>query len=217
MKTKHGRRSIRLKEYDYSREGAYFVTICLQDKECLLGEAIESKTVLNDAGEMVEKWWSVLPEKYSTISLDEYIIMPNHMHGIIIINGPSVSVGADQCVCPTDYPTRKNREMIKSKHIGLPLRGLPQHMQWFKTMTTNEYIRNVKNVNWKPFNKRFWQRNYYEHIVRNEDSLDRIREYIINNPMKWQYDRENPEHIKDKDYDKKWDYIENVIYNNVNP
>jgi REP element-mobilizing transposase RayT len=103
--------------------------------------------------------------------------MPNHVHGIIIMN----PVGADLRVCPGVQKA--------GEHAGSPL---PNIMQWFKTMTTNEYMRQVKANQWLPFSGRLWQRNYYEHVVRNDDDLNSIREYIINNPLKWDIDAENP-------------------------
>lgn len=93
---KHHRRSIRLKGYDYSQPGSYFITIVIQNRECILGDIINSKMQLNDAGRMIEKWWNELKNKFKTINQDIYIIMPNHIHGIISI------VGADLCVCPND-------------------------------------------------------------------------------------------------------------------
>ncbi len=108
--------------------------------------------------------------------------MPNHIHGIIQI---TQIVGADLRVCPNNN---------QGEHIGSPLHKM---VQWFKTMTTNEYIRNVKNNNWPPFNSKLWQRNYYEHIIRNERELNKIREYIIHNPLKWELDFENPNRKKE--------------------
>jgi len=104
--------------------------------------------------------------------------MPNHFHAIIVNNGGGnpVSVGADLRVCPD----------ISGEHAGSPLHRV---VQWFKTMTTNEYIRGVKTLGWQPFNKKLWQRNYWEHIIRNEQSYQRIENYIINNPVKWKNDR----------------------------
>jgi putative transposase len=122
---------------------------------------------------------------------DEYSIMPNHFHAIII------NVGVDLRVCPDPdslqsgaspqlgEPVNSNR----GEHIGSPL---PKVVQWFKTMTTNEYIRGVKQSDWEPFPKKLWQRNYFEHIIRNEDDLNCIRQYIRDNPMQWALDRENP-------------------------
>jgi len=139
------RRSIRLKGYDYSQNGAYFITICNQNRECLFGEIIGQKMILNDVGKMIDYQWNELQNKFNNIQLDEYIVMPNHFHGIII-----------------------------GKIIGA-----------FKSITTHEYIKGVKKYNWPSFNNAIWQRNYYEHIIRHEESLNKIREYIINNPMNW--------------------------------
>ncbi len=133
---------------------------------------------LNDAGHMIEKWRLELNRKFPTLETDEHIIMPNHFHGIVVI------VGADLCVCPDPAG-----EHTSGAHAGAPL---PSIIQWFKTMTTNEYIRGVKTFGWPPFVGKLWQRNYYEHIIRNDDSLNLIREYIINNPAQWELDRENP-------------------------
>ncbi|MDP2755953.1 MAG: hypothetical protein Q8P40_16445 [Nitrospirota bacterium] len=178
----HHRRSIRLKDYDYSQAGAYYVTICIQGKVCLLGDIADGVMALNDAGRMIEKWWCKLPEKFEFIELDEYVVMPNHFHGIINIVG---AVGADLCVCPDN----RNKNINQGEHTGSPLHRI---VQWFKTMITNEYIHGVKQYNWPPFSGRFWQRNYYEHIIRNEDELNKIREYIVRNPAMWGEDDENP-------------------------
>ena len=158
----HHRRSIRLKDYDYSQNGYYFVNICTHNRQ----NYFQDKHVI----EMITKWWHILLDKFPHIEIDEFIVMPDHIHGIIAIVD---SVGADPCVCP-------NNE--RGKHVGLPL-PLPGIVQWFKTMTTNEYIRNVKKSKWKPFDGKLWQRNYYEHIIRDEKALYRIRQYIKNNPL----------------------------------
>lgn len=173
------RRSIRLKGYDYSRAGAYFVTVCTQNLVCLLGDVVDGKMMLNDAGRMVEQWYIELENKYPDIKCDKFVCMPNHTHFIVI------NVGADLRVRPdaVEHPS-------KGEHKSSPLRNV---VQWFKTMTTNTYIRGVKQHGWPPFAGKLWQRNYYEHIVRNDDELNRIREYIINNPMQWGFDRENPD------------------------
>jgi putative transposase len=157
----HHRKSIRLKGYDYSSEGAYFITICINNREHFLGNINNFNIELSEAGKMVNSWWLKITDKFPEIFLDSFVIMPDHIHGIIFINHNNV-VGADPCVSP---------------NVG-------KIVQWFKTMTTNVYIRNVKQNGWQPFNKKLWQRNYYEHIIRSEKSLDAIREYIINNPKK---------------------------------
>jgi len=172
------RRSIRLKGYDYSQRGYYFITVCTQGRWCLFGGIEKKRMVLNDAGKMVGRWWNELKNKYANIEIDEYVVMPNHCHGIINIVG---SVGADLCVCPDNM----------GEYADSPLQGRPiyEMIQWFKTMTTNEYIRNVKQNRWGPFDGKLWQRNYYEQIIRDETSLRRVREYIINNPRQWQQDK----------------------------
>ena len=184
----HHRRSIRLKGYDYSQAGLYFITLCTQDSLHLFGKITSDEMVLNDAGKMIEKWWNELKNKFANIELDEFVIMPNHFHGIIqIIN--TNPVGADLRVCPDVqqriYPDNAG-DHEKGEHTGSPLHTM---IQWFKTMSTNEYIRNVKNNRWTPFNKKLWQRNYYEHIIRNEKSYLHISEYIRTNPLKWLEDK----------------------------
>jgi len=188
MDARPNRRSIRLRGYDYSRAGAYFVSICTKDRKCLFGDIENQEMALNNAGRMVDKWYLELENKFQDIRCDEYIIMPNHFHAIIQNIGP---VGADLCVCPDDH--RHGR--TSGEHTGSPLHRV---IQWFKTMTTNEYIRGVKQYGWAPFPGRLWQRNYYEHIVRNENEMSRMRKYIRNNPAQWATDKDNPS-IEDKD------------------
>ena len=127
--------------------------------------------------------------KYPDIKCNEMIIMPNHTHFII------QNVGADLCVCPNDLPNKHNNtgEQNTGEHTGSPLHRI---VQWFKSMTTNEYIRGVKNNNWQRFNKKLWQRNYWEHIIRNENEYNQISQYIINNPLKWENDKLNTANTK---------------------
>ncbi|MBW1864446.1 MAG: hypothetical protein JRI64_02135 [Deltaproteobacteria bacterium] len=193
------RRSIRLPGYDYSRSGAYFVSICTKGRKCLFGNIVNREMVLNDAGRMMDKWYAELENKFQDIRCDKHIIMPNHFHAIIK-NVGAEPVGADLCVCPNDYrggPTtektipekRVRGEHAAGEHTGSPL---PRVIQWFKTMTSNEYIRGVKQHGWAPFPGKLWQRNYYEHIIRNENEMTRIRGYIMTNPVHLATDRENP-------------------------
>lgn len=176
----HHRKSIRLKGYDYSQAGLYFITICSQDRACLFGQIENGEIKNNDAGKMVGKWYYELENKFPEIKCHELITMPNHFHCIIENIG---SVGADLRVCPINQTDPIN---IESEHIGSPLYRV---IQWFKTMSTNEYIRGVKNLNWQTFNGRLWQRNYYEHIIRTERSYENISAYILNNPAKWADDK----------------------------
>ena len=173
----HRRRSIRLREYDYAERGAYFVTIVTQDRSCLFGEIINDAMQLSGAGVAIQRWWFELKNKFATVETDEFVIMPNHLHGIVVIT--DTIVGADLRAGPVP----------EGAHTGAPL---PTIIQWFKTMTTNEYIRGVKTLGWPAFRGRLWQRSYYEHVIRHEKSLNRIRQYILDNPAHWDADRENP-------------------------
>lgn len=194
----HHRKSIRLQGYDYAQAGLYFVTICVQNRACLFGDIIDGELKLNDAGKMISTWYYELEHKFPNIKCGSHIVMPNHFHCILH------NVGADLRVCPnnTDLHFCSNNghspENVQSLNNGQSHRiaptGSPLHrvVQWFKTMTTNEYIRNVKIYNWNRFNGKLWQRNYWEHIIRNEKSHQNISEYIVNNPMKWNEDKLNP-------------------------
>ena len=187
---KHHRRSIRLRGYDYSRAGAYFVTICAQDRACLFGEVVDGKMQLNDAGRVVVDAWSWLNVQYPHIQLDEWVVMPHHLHGIIIISDgrggshvravrePPLRVRESMGVA--NRPNTRTAPTGKCKPIGRLIGA-------FKTVSTKR----INNMRGTP-GISVWQRNYYEHIIRNDDSLNRIREYIVNNPLQWAMDRENP-------------------------
>jgi putative transposase len=177
-KPKPQRKPIRVQGFDYSQYGPYFITICTHQKKCFFGKVVNGEMRMNEAGEMIAKWWRELKNKFSAIELDQYIIMPNHFHAIIAV-GADLGVG----------PQLPEDELGPGGHLGPPL---PRIIQWFKTMTTNQYIRNVKQFGWKPFPGKLWQRSYYEHIIRDEPSLEKIREYIYYNASKWDADRENP-------------------------
>jgi REP element-mobilizing transposase RayT len=185
---RHRRRSIRLKGYDYRWPGAYFVTICTQGRACLFGEVTDGEMRLNDAGRMVERWWKELNHKFPHIRTDAFAVMPNHIHGIIVIE-PVKPVPDTQLGAHAGAPRPGGSDDESGAHTGAPL---PEIVQWFKTMTTNEYIRGVRQFCWPAFRCRLWQRNYYEHIIRGEESLNRLRRYIAENPLRWHLDRENP-------------------------
>jgi putative transposase len=216
----HHRRSIRLKAYDYSQPGVYFVTVCTQNREPIFGHIQKSSMILNESGEMIKKWWEKIPIKFDNTKIDLYVIMPNHIHMILIINNPKTEeylnfdkgkntvlplhknydknilnrnsdniVGVDPCINPDSHIKIGTKNNFY-KHHG-KLYGLPKYISWFKRMTTNEYIRNVRYKNWEPFDKKLWQRNYYEHIIKYEKELNKYREYIKNNPLKWDEDEEN--------------------------
>jgi len=167
--TQHRRRSIRLQGYDYSRSGAYFVTICTQNRTCLFGRIIDGKMELNDAGRMVADEWMKTATIRNEIALDAWVVMPNHFHGIVVITNDGTG---DRPVAPT----------------GPRPRSLGALMAGFKSAVTKRI-----NESRRTPGAKLWQCNYWEHIVRNENELNKIREYISNNPAQWAIDRENPE------------------------
>ncbi len=190
----HHRRSIRLQGYDYSQAGAYFITICTKNLECMFGDIVDGKMVLNHAGVMIQTVWDEIPFYYAGIGVDEFTVMPNHMHGIIII------VGATPCGCPVSSPRGcpgVGQENGPGQAQGPAPTGntgtlsLGDMVHRFKTMTTKRYADGVKQSGWQSFPGKLWQRNYWEHIIRNEMELSRIRQYIHNNPTQWEFDRLN--------------------------
>ena len=194
------RRSIRLTGYDYAQAGLYYITICTNKRECLFGDIIDGKMQLKAAGLMAESLWNELPTYYSNIELDAFIVMPNHVHGVIILN----TVGAGPRACPgpvtdpfsvTD-PISIQLPQSLGQPQGVAPTAVPDVVHRFKSLTTRRYADNVKSHGWPTFNQRLWQRNYYEHIIRDDDSLNRIRQYIEDNPARWAFDRENPKETR---------------------
>ena len=167
----HHRRSIRLQAYDYSWAGWYYVTVCTRNHECSLGKGWAKGVVLSNLGRIVERSWGWLGQHFPNIDLDEYVIMPNHLHGIVIIN--------DTCrggsrTAPTE---------IQSKPLGRLIGA-------FKTISTKE-INAALGRSGTPF----WQRNYYEHVIRTDADLYRIRQYIADNPLQWTLDDGYPDNL----------------------
>ena len=193
---KHHRRSIRLKGYDYSLAGTYFVTICVKERKCVFGDVQNSNVVLSPIGEIVYQCWNEIPNNFNSVKLYVFIVMPNHLHGIVVMTNDCRGV-------QLNAPTRNASNFYglispKQKTLSVIIRT-------FKAAVTTQCRKN----NYHFFE---WQRNYYEHIVRNEDELNRIREYIINNPLQWQFDKENPNRIQDNTYDNQWSHFEEGIY-----
>ena len=155
---KHHRQSIRLKGYDYTQTGAYFVTICTQDRECLFGDVVDGEIRLNNVGQMVYRIWNDLSVKYPDIETDEFVVMPNHVHGIIVLPVGAPLVGALSSGMTID--NAKNRAGTR------PAPTLGDIVGVFKSITTHQYTDGARQKDWPPFNKKLWQRNYYEHIIR---------------------------------------------------
>ncbi len=173
---RHHRRSIRLRDYDYSEAGAYFVTVCAWNGECIFGEVVNGMVELNNYGEIVENEWRRTATLRPNVKVDEYVIMPNHFHAILMMNERR---GVLQYA-----PTNEFRSPTQT--IGAIVRG-------FKSAVAKS-INVVRNAPGIPV----WQRNYYEHIIRGEDDLNRIRQYIADNPFKWGEDENNPANMKPK-------------------
>lgn len=184
------RRSIRLKGWDYASPGYYFITICTQGRECRFGEILNGKMMLNNAGKMAEKYWLDIPIHYPHAELDEFIIMPNHVHGI---SGIKDFVGAYD-----HTPQRPNRSVPKEANIYSPLRtASDEPLMKSPSKTVGSIVRGFKIGVSLWFRKNtemlsVWQRNYYEHIIRSEAELDQTRQYIRNNPVEWLQDVDYP-------------------------
>lgn len=194
----HHRRSIRLKNYDYSRAGAYFITICTHNRECLFGQITDGEMVLNNAGRIVSVEWRNTPVLRDNIELDEFVVMPNHIHGILMINQPC---GGVLQYAPTNEQTLPNPGVLPcapANEQSLPDSGvLPYAPTKFQSpsKTIGAIIRGYKSSVTKQINivrgqpsAPVWQRNYYERVIRDEKELNYIREYIMNNPSKWDED-----------------------------
>jgi REP element-mobilizing transposase RayT len=179
---KHHRRSIRLKGYDYHNAGAYFVTICTQNRACVLDDPIV-KGIINTV-------WLALPAWFPTIDLDEFVIMPNHIHFVIWL-GVGTSLADVQNADVQDRGKPRSYQIPKPEKINTTP-ALGDVVGAFKSLVFKVYLDWIK-IHDPSRQAKFWQRNYYEHIVRNEQELNAIRQYIIDNPKNWRMDRDNIE------------------------
>ena len=178
----HHRRSIRLPGYDYAQPGAYFVTICTHQRECVLGDIVNGHMELNELGDIVARFWLQVPVRFPSVIVDACVTMPNHGHATIIITDTRRGVVA------TPDPTRADNDAGQGRETQ-PLRNptLGQIVAFYKYQTTKaiNQMRDTAGV-------RFWQRNYWEHVIRNEAEMQRIREYIETNPSRWNDDQLHP-------------------------
>jgi REP element-mobilizing transposase RayT len=154
------RKPTRLRSYDYRTPALYHVVNCTQLRECRFGAIEESTMCLSDAGAMIADVWVSIPDHFPSVSLDAYMVMPNHLHGVVFIEPKG----------------------------AIPTTSLGEVVKWFKSITTSRYSHGVHNLGWPPYDGRLWQRNYYDHIVRDDRDLERIRVYIENNPATWEND-----------------------------
>ena len=200
---RHHRSSLRLQGYNYSQQGAYFVTVCVHNRECLLGEISNGTVVLSEVGQAVEQAWQNIAERFPFVILDEYVLMPNHLHGILFFTEPDkqsdvgallaapsassgpLSVAPDKkpgaaSSAPTGFVETPNRETPKAT-LGKVLRA-------FKSLSAIQANRLLDRAE-----QPFWQRNYYERIIRDEQEMEQTRGYIRHNPLQWATDTENPD------------------------
>jgi putative transposase len=229
---RHHRRSIRLKGYDYARAGAYFVTVVAQGRQCLFGRVAAGAMVPNAAGELIRRVWHDLPARFPGIRLDAFVVMPNHVHGIIVLapDGDGMACDIDPlnraatrarqgyAAAPTGHDAQCD-EFIRAPEfiahdddpVGAPLVGahsgdarsvgarsdpaptLGTVVGAFKSLTTVAYGRGVEAEGWPAFERRLWQRNYYEQIIRDEAMWAQVCRYIHGNAANWSQDEENPE------------------------
>ncbi len=196
---KYNPKSNRLQGFDYSSQWWYFITICTKDRQNFFGEILNGKMILNDFWKIAEKYYLEITKHFPFVILDEFVIMPNHIHGIIIIdtqpfvetkdilflneNSQSVETKSVETKNLSSLPSSQSHQIPKwtSKTIWSIIR-------WFKIGVT-KYTREYTNI------FQIWQPNYYDRIIRNENELDNIRKYIIENPLKWEIDKNNTENI----------------------
>lgn len=174
----HHRRSIRLRGYDYTRPGEYFVTCRTQGRRPLFGIIVNGRMALNDAGRMVRGVWDEMPAHYPGVECDEFIVMPDHLHAVVRLVSP---VGAGPRACPLSG-TGQARGPEGQARGPAPTMSLPDAVHRLKSLTTTRYIAGVADHGWPRFDGRLWQRNYYEIIVRDAAALAKIRAYIRDNP-----------------------------------
>lgn len=165
------RKSIRKAGYDYSQPGAYYITICVKDSRRLFGTIEENGVRLSDLGIIVREKWNQIPNRFQWTRIDEYIIMPDHFHGIVIIEQPL-------------------EELVRWRQSGgrgdpplLP--SLPEILYWFKSATNHEYLKLLPPTNMPTKGNTLWQRSYYDRIIRSEAELNIRRQYIFDNPQRW--------------------------------
>lgn len=182
---RHHRRSIRLKGYDYTQAGAYFVTLITHQRECILGEIVAEEMRASPLGEIAAACWDDLPHHFTNAALDAWVVMPNHLHGIVVITTEKSEASAQTVSRPPD---------------SLAADASPLQPIGTQSGSWGAIIQNFKSVAARKINQRrstpgapVWQRNYYERIIRNERELDATRRYIAQNPLRWALDKDNPQ------------------------
>lgn len=184
----HNRRSIRLPDYDYTTPGVYFVTICTYQKQCLLGQVSGNQVSLTLAGQVVARCWEALPRHFHNLEIDQFIVMPNHLHGVLMLQAHDTS-GVQSLEADRTNGCSHPRAQSASRDVPNGTRS----------SSIGAIVQNFKSVSARKLNRMHpatatpvWQRNYYDRVIRNEAELQRIREYIENNPLAWELDELHP-------------------------
>jgi putative transposase len=190
----HHRSSARLRTFDYASNAAYFITVCANVRASIFGEIVAGEMRLNDAGKMIQQKWLEMPASFPTLILDEFIVMPDHAHMIVGLDASEgehrVRPYGDQNVRRGDLHDRPAdatipRDNDGHKHpSGTQPDSLGRIMQLFKTVTTQAYIRGVHEQSWSAFEKRLWQRSYWDRVIRDDRELEETRNYILENPAR---------------------------------
>ncbi|MBI2995794.1 MAG: transposase [Candidatus Melainabacteria bacterium] len=181
FQNKYRIKSIRLEHWDYSSDGAYFVTICVKDRECVLGEIVNGKIKLSKIGDIVKQCWCEIPKHFKNVDSDEFIVMPNHVHGIIQITNDGCDDGCRDAINRVSTGTGG----ITHKYNPMLSKSLSTIIRWYKGRCKYEINKNQNKIYFQ------WQPRFYESIIRNENHLNAVREYIVNNPSRWEFDRNN--------------------------
>jgi REP element-mobilizing transposase RayT len=186
----HKRRSIRLKGYDYSQAGLYFITICCENRICRFGKIENNEMILNEYGIIAYNEWVKLAERFQNFELDVFQIMPNHIHAIIALNDTvraTLAVAQNDAVAPVRVSLVDTQNDAVIRAGASPAPTISDIVGAYKSLVSNACLKIYKSKN-ETMGK-LWQRNYYEHIIRNEKAYENIANYIINNPAKWQEDK----------------------------
>ena len=168
----HRRQSTRLPRFDYTQQGAYFVTMCTRNRACLFGDIMNGEMRLNDIGRVAHRMWEEIPTHFPQVETNVWVVMPNHVHGVIVIADPHVGAAH---ASPLQRPS------------GPPKRSLGAIVGAYKSAVSRHV-----NQSGHPHGLPIWQRNYYDHVIRDNAALDRVRQYIADNPARWDEDPENP-------------------------
>jgi len=188
---KHHRRSIRLLDYDYSEEGAYFVTICTQNRECLFGKIKNGQVGLSPIGKITRDCWLEVPKHFNNAQLENFVVRPNHLHGIVVLEKrveyikPLQDQKKNRIVGVQYIEPIADKETVPYKYQHVTPKSIGSIIRSFKATVTQTCRENS-------LDGLIWQRNYYEHVIRSEEKLNKIRAYIRANPELWETDPENP-------------------------